>query len=224
MKELPHRFRKEKLDQHVLDIEFLLISVIQGVAVAALAGAAVEPFNTLEWPYMLYVISGFFFILNFWAQAVFHTLSFIDWPIDMTHNFLYFWVGLIEVIMFADVTDPLRWFIFSSIYFGSSTLLYFVDIKLIKRHQSAYEDSPQTRQLYKDILSREQFELKSLLPLGFLYNVICALVIYLYPHIFLQQHYHIVLVFVQLLTAVVFLADTLRVFRGRVKIINKIAE
>src|ERR1700754_633124 len=103
---------RERLDQFVLDIEFLLISAVQGVALGALAGAASEPISSLNFQYWPYILSGFLLILTFWSQAIIHSLSFIKWPLDLWHNFLYFLMGLIEFLAFNHLQDPLRWFVF----------------------------------------------------------------------------------------------------------------
>src|SRR5689334_11403789 len=107
----------EKLDGLVLDIEFLLISVVQGVALTALALSAVPIISTGDWQYFPYVFSGFLFILIFWSQAIIHAMSFIDWPLQITHSFLYFLASFTEVILFNQLTNPLKWFLFTIIFF-----------------------------------------------------------------------------------------------------------
>lgn len=92
---------KERLDQFVLDIEFLLISVVQGVALGALAAGAIEPLATMDYQYFPYIVAGFLLILTFWSQAIVHSLSFINWPLDLGHNFLYFLASLVEVLAFS---------------------------------------------------------------------------------------------------------------------------
>ncbi len=57
---------QEKLDQFTLDIEFLLISVVQGVALGALATGASIPLSNMDLQYWPYILSGFLLILTFW--------------------------------------------------------------------------------------------------------------------------------------------------------------
>lgn len=114
--------KKERLDQFALDIEFLLISVIQGVALAALATDAADPINHLQFVYWLYIASGFLLILNFWSQAIIHAVSFIDWPLDLGHSFLYFLASFVEVMAFTHLTEPKQWFGFMAAFLLS---LYF---------------------------------------------------------------------------------------------------
>lgn len=69
---------KNRLDQFVLDIEFLLISVVQGVVLATLAASAVGPITKLQFEFWLYIISAFLVIIIFWSNAIVHALSFIS--------------------------------------------------------------------------------------------------------------------------------------------------
>jgi len=101
---------KKRLDEFVVDIEFLLISVVQGVALAALAAAAAPIVANLQLEYWPYIVSALLFILIFWSQAIMHVLGFIKWPLDMIHNFLYFVASLIEVMAFSVMNKPLVWF------------------------------------------------------------------------------------------------------------------
>ena len=65
---------RDRLDGTVVDIEFLLIAVIQGLALTTLAVASediiAEP-NWLAWPYM---IAGFILICNFWTLSMVHSM------------------------------------------------------------------------------------------------------------------------------------------------------
>ena len=101
-----------RLDQVALDIEFLLISVVQGVALAALAGGAAGIFTSLDWFAIPYAITAFLIVLIFWSGAIIHALSFIDWPLDLMHSFLYFLASFVEVMAFTHLENPMLWFIF----------------------------------------------------------------------------------------------------------------
>jgi len=113
MKSAPkHNQRKEHLDHVALDVEFLLISVIQGVALVTLATSAVGPMISMEtgtWPY---IAVAFLFILIFWSGAIIHAVSFIDWPIDLIHSFLYFLASIIEIVAITNLMHPVLWFFF----------------------------------------------------------------------------------------------------------------
>jgi hypothetical protein len=68
---------RERLDQFALDIEFLLISVVQGVALGSLAASAAGTLMSLRFEFFVYIISAFLLILIFWSGAILHALSFI---------------------------------------------------------------------------------------------------------------------------------------------------
>lgn len=206
---------KEKLDQFVLDIEFLLISVVQGVALAALAASAAGPIGDFKLEYFPYIISSFIFVLNFWSQAIIHTLSFIDWPFDLTHNFLYFLVSFVEVMAFSHLTDPFKWFGFISLFFVVAAFLYLFDFSLIKKHEKKFQDTKRSRDLFQHIVKRQTFELFTLLPLGLAYNVLSFVALLVFPKIFLENHYHVILALIQMMFGIFVMVDFMKSFKKR---------
>src|SRR5690242_11714122 len=101
---------RESLDGTVVDIEFLLIAVIQGFALATLAVDSETVFTEGMWVYFPYILAAFILILNFWALAIQHSISFIAWPFDLTHTLLYLLVAFVEVASFSQITHPGTWF------------------------------------------------------------------------------------------------------------------
>ncbi len=95
---------REHLDGTVVDIEFLLIAVIQGFALATLAVDSDAVISGRDWIYWPYVLAAFILILNFWSLAIIHSISFISWPFDLIHTLLYFLVAFVEVAAFSQVT------------------------------------------------------------------------------------------------------------------------
>src|SRR5581483_8497736 len=152
---------KVELDHKVLDVEILLISVVQGVALASLAVPAVDVIGNFHFEYYLYVVGALLLILTFWSQAIIHTLSFISWPIDLYHNFLYILVAFAEVLVFSQLTNPLGWFVVMSGFFVLAGILYIVVFWLINRTQHEFQSSSKKQDLFHHILSRQGFELKS---------------------------------------------------------------
>ncbi len=212
---------KEKLDQFTLDIEFLLISVVQGVALGALAGAAAKPLNEMNIQYWPYILSGFLLILTFWSQAIIHSLSFIKWPLDLSHNFLYFLLGLIEFLAFANLTDPLRWFIFQLVFVLIASALYFVDLKLILAVSDRFKKTKAQRELYMNILSEQLTEMKTLVPSGIIFNLFAVSLIWEFPEIFIERGFHIAIVMVQVLLTGYILAVSLNSFKERSRLISE---
>ncbi|MBI4038980.1 hypothetical protein HY384_03405 [Candidatus Daviesbacteria bacterium] len=211
--------QKSELDVLVLDIEFLIISVVQGVALAALASFAVPIFAAFKIEYFPYIFSGFLFILLFWSGAIIHALSFIDWPLDLPHNFLYFLASFIEVVAFGQMSNPKMWFLMVTIFFMVAEILYFVDLGLIKKRQKAF-DTTISKKLYKHIIERHLFEMKVLVPAGTLFNFIGLVLIVSYEQIFLTYNWHILLISLQLLFSLGLMFNSIWSFNSRSKLIT----
>ncbi len=212
----------EKLNQTSIDIEFLLISVVQGLALAALAQAAVPIIENLQFEYFGYVISGFLFILIFWSGAIVHAVSFIDWPLDLFHNFLYFLAAFFEVIAFSQMTNPSKWFGFILVFFCVVAVLYIVDLHLIKNHKSIMEKSEAGKKLYTHILSAELFEMRILLPLGSIFTIMAFIFIMIVPSIFIVHQWHIVLICLQICFNIFFLIHSIHTFKKRAFLLSQV--
>lgn len=211
---------KAKLDQFTLDIEFLLISAVQGVALGALAGAASGPLSNLDYQYWPYILSGFLLILTFWSQAIIHSLSFIKWPLDLAHNFLYFLMGLVEFLAFSQLQDPLRWFIFQLAFVVVASVLYFVDLKLIKAGKDHFDDTSAQKTLYKHIWDEQVSEIKTLIPSGLIFNSLAVYLIWKYPDFFITQGYHLGIVGIQLLLTIYIIVVSIKSFKTRSRLIS----
>lgn len=207
----------EKLNQIVLDIEFLLISVVQGVALAALAAAASGLTSNFQLESWLYILSGFLLILIFWSQAIIHAISFIDWPPDLSHNFLYFLAALFEVLIFNQIENPLGWFAFTVIFFIIAGVLYILDLSLIKFRKDRFKGKKQA--LYQHILKRQLLEIKIMVPLGLIFNTVSVILLYRFPGL-LGGHLNLILISLQILFGIAALYDSLDSFKGRIKLIT----
>ncbi len=210
---IPHW--KKELNAKVLDIEFLLISVVQGVALTSLAVDAVGPMSALSLEVWPYIISGFIFILIFWSQAIIHALSFIDWPLDLGHSFLYFLASFVEVMAFSQIEHPLKWFLFVSAFLGIGAVLYIYDLRLIKKHQLEFSHSSQSRHLYAHMYTQQRKELTLLVPAAIGVNLIFAWLICKNPVYFLDQHNHLVLIGIQVLLGLGLLLVSVKSFKER---------
>ena len=210
---------REKLNQFTLDIEFLLISAVQGVALGALAGAASGPLSSLDYQYWPYILSGFLLILTFWSQAIIHSLSFIKWPLNLSHNFLYFLMGLVEFLAFSQLQDPLRWFIFQLAFVVVASVLYFVDLKLIKAGKDHFDDTPGQKALYKHIWDEQVAEMKTLIPSGLIFNSLAVYLIWKYPDFFIAQGNHLWIVGIQVLLTIYIIIVSIRSFKTRSRLI-----
>lgn len=212
---------KARLDQLVLDIEFLIISVVQGVALAALSTTAAAVFVEAKFEYIPYIVSGFLFILIFWSGAIIHAVSFINWPLDIAHNFLYFLASLVEVVAFSEVTNPRNWFLAVLAFFTVAAALYFYDSRLIKKRAKDFEQSREKQKLYKHIIARHLFEMKILVPAGILFNLISASLILIFPSLFLTKHWHILLSSSQAIFSLGLLINSTKGFTQRIDLISQ---
>lgn len=207
--------RREKLDGLALDIEFLLISVVQGVALGVLASIASGLIENFMPEYFLYIVSAFLLILTFWSQAIIHAISFIDWPLDLFHSFLYFLASLIEVIAFSQIVHPLRWFAFMSVFFVVALVLYIYDLNLISVHARKYLDSESGKRLYRHIVNRQKFELKLIVPFGLVGNLLAYLILKSNP----EMHFFLAVFEVVFFTGV--LINSIASFKGRSRLISE---
>ena len=211
---------KNDIDQVVLNIEFLLVSVVQGVALAALASSAIAPINLLQLEYWPYILSAYLLILIFWSGAIIHALSFIDWPLDLNHSFFYFLASFVEVVAFSEMTNPLRWFILNAVFCAFTAILYHIDLKLIENHKQEFAKTESKKVLYDHIHFQQVYEMRYLVPAGLLFNALAALAIYAYPIFFVGNKLHLVLVSIQILFVLVILKNSITSFKKRSQLIT----
>jgi hypothetical protein len=213
------RLTHSQLDNNTVQIEFTLISIVQGLALAVLAQAAIDPishFDYLVWPY---ISAGFILILLFWTQAMIHALSFIRWPIDFTHTFLYFLVMFIEVLAFSHIAEPAMRYIFNFIFFLVSGILYAVDLRLMRSQKDSYK-SYEEKALFADMIQDQIVSLRLYVPLGLFYTAIVIGLIYSRGDIFLVQNYHSLFALGQTVIGVLVLVRSLQNFRIRASYIT----
>src|SRR5262249_15360659 len=106
-------YTRNELHHLVLDVEFVLISVVQGVALTTLAVEAGPMLRTHDLMTYAFVGTGLLFILSFWSVALVHAISFLTWPMDLVHYFFYFAVALVECLTFTQMERPRDWFGYS---------------------------------------------------------------------------------------------------------------
>jgi len=142
----------------------------------------------------------------------------------MTHNFLYFLAACIEVIAFYHMTNPLKWFIFLFFFMFAACVLYIFDFILISRHKHNFSKNEQTRALYAHIEKRQRGELLTVVPMGFLFNALGAIIIFIFPSVFVLQKYHLVLVGLQVIAMIIVLSNFLTAFHFRTRLITQVIE
>jgi len=106
-------YTRRELHHGVMDVELVLISVVQGVALTTLATVAAPMLHSHQLMTYAFVATGLLFVLAFWSVALVHAISFITWPMDLVHYFFYFGVALAECLMFTQMERPRDWFGYS---------------------------------------------------------------------------------------------------------------
>ncbi len=170
-------FTRKDLDQVVLDVEFVLISVVQGVALSTLATAAAPMLHAPSALTLAFLVSGFLFVLSFWSVAIIHALSFVIWPMDLGHYFFYFGLALLECLTFSQMERPVEWFGYSFASFALTAVLYVYDYRLIRGRRGAFATTPARRALYEHIVKHQRFEMSLLVPAGVGFNLAAFLAV-----------------------------------------------
>jgi hypothetical protein len=214
--------RLKHLDQVALDVEFLLISVIQGVALVKLVEAATDPIVNLEFHSWPYIVTAFLFVLIFWSGAIVHAVTFIQWPINLIHSFLYFLASFIEILTIANLAHPLIWFLCMLLFQFVALFLYTYDLRLMKQHKKKHEKLPESARLYEMLISEQTRELKIYIPFSLGFNATALVVLLLYKTVFIIGSYHLLFISLQLLFALIFLYHKLQSFEKISKLILEV--
>jgi hypothetical protein len=99
------------LENLATSVELTLASVLQGLALSLLIPKAVELVTSGEIAKLPYIPASLLLIFMVWVAFIGHALSFITWPFDPLHNFLYFLVTGSEAVLLAFIDQPGRWFL-----------------------------------------------------------------------------------------------------------------
>ena len=205
---------KAELDRFVVTIELTLISIIQGVALGVLAVHALDPVTTLRLEFWPYVATGLLTILIFWSRAVIHTLSFIDWPLEFVHNFLYFGATLVEALALSQVTHVATWFVLNACYAAAVWLLYWTDLRMEARHAEGLE-GPAARRLFDEVRRDQLRNVRVVMPLAVVFHGAAWLLVIGWPDLFIGARWHVLLGLVQMIVGIWYLLQGLPLLAGR---------
>ena len=205
---------KIQLDATVVGIELTLISIIQGLALAVLAGAAVQPLLRLQWETWPYIATGLLVILIFWSRSLIHTLSFIGWPLEFGHTFGYFGATLIEAAALTQVGDPQAWFALNALYAFAVWGLYAWDLRVVRRQSDDFT-TPGERALLADILRDQRLNIALLMPLAVAFQGLSWWLVGAYPQAMLQGRWHLLLIGLTLAFSLHYLHGGLALLRRR---------
>lgn len=212
----PHKSVDRKdFDAIVLNIEFLVVSIVQGLAFSSLASVAAGSL-TLDaldrWPA---IVAAFLLLLLFWSQAMLHAISFIRWPMDVWHTILYFLASFIEVIAFMHLGEPHVWFGLLTVFFAVVWLLYHRDLAMMEQYGAQRVNTKAERTAYDHMKRRHEKEMCVLTPFGFAFHSLAFIAVLIAPGTFSLG--------TVLLQAFVLLYGVIRsaqVFRSRVDMIS----
>ncbi|PYK67568.1 MAG: hypothetical protein DME50_02175 [Verrucomicrobia bacterium] len=143
-------------------------------------------------------------IFIFWSRSVIHTLTLIKWPLEFGHNFFYIGCALGEAILFSRLDRPLAWFKVSATYAVVVWLLFIYDMRLIRAGVSESTNDAE-RNLYARARGDQLLNIWLLVPLLFVFNLGCAVVIWRWPDLFLTRGGHVWLISAQLISFIVYL-------------------
>ena len=208
------RAAKTQLDNTVVGIELTLISIIQGLALGVLAASAVKPMVQLQWETWPYVLTGLLVILIFWSRSLVHTFSFIGWPLEFGHTFLYFGATLIEAAALSQVGDPRSWFALNALYAAAVWGLYAWDLRVVRRQAADYTTAAE-RALFDDIVRDQRLNIVAMMPLAIAFQGLSWWLVQRYPHAMLDGHWHLLLIGLTLLFSLNYLHGGVRLLQRR---------
>jgi hypothetical protein len=195
----------------VVEIELTLCSIIQGVALYFLVDNARQVLSAGQaeaWPY---VATGLLIILLFWSRSLIHTLTLIRWPLEFVHNFFYIACALVEALAFTRLNDPFMWFALTALYAVVVWSLFVYDMRIVElRGQDSA--GPVGSRLYGMVGADQKLNIKLVIPVIFFSNVVSAVVIRVWPEFFLAHRGHYILIAVQGIGLLIYLAYVIRAF------------
>jgi hypothetical protein len=188
---------KSQLDGYVVSVELTLVSIVQGSALGYLISTGLPYVVGLQWEMWPYIGVSLLFILIFWSSAVAHTLSFISWPLDFTHNFLYVAVTLVETWAIAQIGDVPRWYLLCAAYSASGLLLYATDLRLIRLARDDFR-GPTATKLHVDLVRDQEQQVWWFLPGAVVFHLCAWLAVVRWPDALVTRGGHVVLGLYQL--------------------------
>ncbi|GAA5004014.1 hypothetical protein FNZ56_07565 [Pseudoluteimonas lycopersici] len=208
------RAARDRLDEVVVNIELTLISIIQGLALAVLAGAAVQPILQLQWQAWPYIAAGLLVVLIFWSRALVHTLSFIRWPLEFGHTFAYFGATLVEAVALTQVAEPAHWFALNAFYALAVWGLYAWDLRVVLRDVRPPTNDAE-RALHEDIVRDQRLNIRWMMPAAVAFQALSWWLVLRYPQVMLERGGHLVLIGLTLAFSIHYLLGGVRLLRRR---------
>lgn len=200
----------------VIAIEFTLISVMVGVMLSPLMESATPILRQLKFEYTPYIVSGLILILYIWTEAISHSLSFIGWPIDIKHNLLYIVFALGLAIQMHFLQEPQAWFAMTCLAALIAAVISYYDLRLIRKRRQG--SSGAAEQLFDAAYKRQQ-GLVHTAPITLGNAILQAALIFLFPTFFINDHWHLLLIAIQIAAFLYLLQRTLHHFKAQRELI-----
>ena len=210
-----------KLDEIAVNIELVLISLIEGVALVTLGEQIVRTLEEPDWyRYIAFGLAGLAILLVFWAQSIMHAVSFIRWPVRVEHMFLYFAAGLVQIIAYANITSLDGWFFWWLVFSLVALGMYVLDLWILRDSYPRYEKIPGGKEFLEKVEARHLFEMKYLVPAALVFNALMWVLVLVAPRFFQPWWIYETLGTLQLLFSAYALYDCGKNFRIRSEMIS----
>ena len=200
---------ERNLGSLVIAVEFTLISVMVGVILFPLMDGATVLLKDLRYEYWLYILSGVLLILYLWTEVITHSLSFIGWPMDMGHNLLYIVSALALGIQMHLLSDPLGWFVMTTVSAVLATAIIVYDLRVIQTRSAGATGA--AAELFEAVRQR-QYGLMRTTPFTIGNSILQVALLVFFPGFFIEQHGHLILVIIQILAFLGLEIRTIRAF------------
>jgi hypothetical protein len=181
---------KAQLDAMVVGIELTVISIIQGMVLGVLVSNAVDPVLNRKLEYWPYIFVGLLTILIFWTGSLIHTLSFIGWPLEFGHTFVYFGATVVEGIALTQLTNPGNWFGVLTVYAAINWFLYWYDLRVVYRHTGDFRTSAE-RKLFDDICRDQLLNIRLLMPAAVGFHLFAWYAVHTWPERLITERWHV---------------------------------
>ena len=209
-----------ELDTVVLHIELTLISIIQGVALYFLIEHSYEVLVSLRLIFWPYIVTGLLVILLFWARSMVHTLTVIRWPLDLTHNLVYFACTMVEAIIFTQLTNPLHWYALNTLFGFMVWVLFALDLRMIRCriHDSS---GPTGSKLYAIVEREQSLNIKLFMPATVAFNLLAMIAVRSWSEYLINGGGHVIIALAQLVAAFGYLLYVMRFFTRIIPLVLK---
>lgn len=200
-----------ELDNIVANIELTVISIVQGMSLSFLVDGARSVFVEGHLSAVPYIVSGLLVAFALWARAVLHAFTVIRWPLELSHNFVYFVAAICEAALFSQAGHPARWYPIGFAMVLLFWAMFFLERRMyrLRRGDSA---GPASTELLDVLESEHELNIRFLMPaLLVIWGVFTVLVIRA-PATFLDGGWHVALGVLQAAGLLGYLAHVIRFY------------